>query len=186
MPIIRGYFFDLDGTLVHTHKADYLAYRDAIREVTGKTIIESDFAKTNGQDVRIKLQAFGLKLPEDAILEIVSAKKRHYPNYMKHTFPNSTLVDLLAAAPADVVRVLVTIAKTQNARTVLEAHNLTHHFDHMLFGEDISHPKPHPEIYLKALAISGLHPSEVLAFEDSDSGVAAAEAAGLAVMRVTI
>jgi beta-phosphoglucomutase-like phosphatase (HAD superfamily) len=34
--VIKGFFFDLDGTLVNTHEANFRAYRQAIREVVGK------------------------------------------------------------------------------------------------------------------------------------------------------
>ena len=46
--------------------------------------------------------------------------------------------------------------------------------------------KPNPEAYLKALELSGLHSYEVLAFEDSISGIQAAKAAGIQVLKIKI
>ena len=40
--------------------------------------------------------------------------------------------------------------------------------------------KPHPQVYLQALAGLGLDATECLAFEDSDNGLRAARGAGIA------
>lgn len=47
-------------------------------------------------------------------------------------------------------------------------------------SDDVVHGKPHPEGYLKALALLGdVRPGEVLAIDDTEAGVASAKAAGL-------
>jgi len=51
-------------------------------------------------------------------------------------------------------------------------------FDALVSGEDITHNKPHPEIFLKAAKKLGLQPNECLVIEDAPSGVKAAKAAG--------
>jgi HAD superfamily hydrolase (TIGR01509 family) len=51
-------------------------------------------------------------------------------------------------------------------------------FDALVSGEDITHNKPHPEIFLKAAEKLGLQPNECLVIEDAPSGVKAAKAAG--------
>ena len=50
--IIKGFFFDLDGTLVNTYEADFYAYRDAIEEATGIVIERDAFMGTNGMEMR--------------------------------------------------------------------------------------------------------------------------------------
>ena len=46
-------------------------------------------------------------------------------------------------------------------------------------ADDITHTKPHPEIYLKAIEKLGLNPNEVIAIEDSTNGIKSAKSAGL-------
>ncbi|HVK25509.1 MAG TPA: HAD family phosphatase [Actinokineospora sp.] len=53
------------------------------------------------------------------------------------------------------------------------------HFDVVVTGDDEPRHKPAPDLYLHALAATGLAAADVVAFEDSPSGVAAAIAAGL-------
>ena len=54
------------------------------------------------------------------------------------------------------------------------------HFDVMVFGDDVSERKPDPEAFELALERLDLEASDVVVVEDSDNGVQAAKAAGLA------
>lgn len=51
-------------------------------------------------------------------------------------------------------------------------------------GDEVGHVKPHPEPYLTAAARLGVDPGRCVVLEDSPAGVAAAEAAGCAVVAV--
>ncbi len=56
----------------------------------------------------------------------------------------------------------------------------------MIFGEDCTHPKPHPEPYLTAMQALGVtEPTRVLVVEDSPSGVRAGVASGAHVAAIT-
>ena len=64
------------------------------------------------------------------------------------------------------------------------AHNLASRFRGVVTREDVTHGKPHPEPYLKASTILGHDPSDILAIEDSPTGVASAHAAGLMTLMI--
>jgi HAD superfamily hydrolase (TIGR01509 family) len=51
-------------------------------------------------------------------------------------------------------------------------------FDVIVGGDDVLKGKPHPESYLKAASMLGVDPTHCVAFEDSLTGITAAEAAG--------
>lgn len=182
--MIKGFFFDLDGTLVNTYKADYLAYRDAIQEVVGVEVTESGFAETHGLEMRDKLKKLDLQVGESDSRKIAAAKKTHYQKYLDLTEPNDQLIRLLAEFAEHHAMVLVTTAKKENAVRVLRKHGLEEYFSHMVFGDEVVNPKPDPEGYRLALERSGLKASEAIAFEDTDSGLQAAEAAGIPVIHV--
>lgn len=63
---------------------------------------------------------------------------------------------------------------------------LTAAFDAIVTSDDVTHPKPAPDIYLRACELLGVPPTEALALEDSTSGVAAAKAAGLTCIAVPL
>ena len=51
-------------------------------------------------------------------------------------------------------------------------------------GDDVTHPKPAPDIFLEASRRLGVAPAGCVVLEDSLSGVAAARAAGMPVIAV--
>ena len=63
---------------------------------------------------------------------------------------------------------------------VVEAAGLTSLLRGIVSSDDVTHGKPHPEGYLKALELFGdLRPDEVLAIDDTEAGIASAKDAGL-------
>jgi HAD superfamily hydrolase (TIGR01509 family) len=59
-----------------------------------------------------------------------------------------------------------------------------HYFDVAVCGDEVTRNKPHPEAYLAAATLLGVPAGECVAIEDSPTGIAAAEAAGCAVLAV--
>ena len=55
-------------------------------------------------------------------------------------------------------------------------------FDVLVTGDEVRHGKPHPEPYLTAAAKLGVEPRSCVALEDSRTGLASAEAAGVPVV----
>jgi beta-phosphoglucomutase len=52
-------------------------------------------------------------------------------------------------------------------------------------GHQVLHPKPHPEVYLRAAELLRVNPANCIVFEDSFTGVEAALAAGMRVIGVS-
>ena len=78
------------------------------------------------------------------------------------------------------------MAQKQNAETVISNAGISEIFDYIITGDQVVMAKPNPEAYLKALELSGLNSYEVLAFEDSISGIQAAKAAAIQVLKIKI
>lgn len=83
-------------------------------------------------------------------------------------------------------RAVATNSATDSARRKLAAAGIGGHFDpaHVLGWDAVAAPKPAPDVYLAAAARLGVAPEYCIAFEDSDTGVAAALAAGMVVVHV--
>ena len=62
----------------------------------------------------------------------------------------------------------------------MDALGIRNCFDVLVSGVDLEHPKPAPDIFLHAAELLGVSPSECLVIEDSNNGVRAAKAAGMA------
>jgi HAD superfamily hydrolase (TIGR01509 family) len=61
----------------------------------------------------------------------------------------------------------------------LERLGLAHRFDVLVTVEEVSHPKPAPEPYLRAVAALGASPATTVGLEDTEIGLTAACRAGL-------
>lgn len=181
--MIRGFFFDLDGTLVDTHQANYEAYKKALFAI-GVSITFKDFKKTIGRQARDFLPELAPSISEDEKHEVARLKAAYYKELMHLSRCNEQLVTFIDAMTAHHTIALVTTAKKQNALAVLSHHKLIDKFDIIITAEDVNHSKPDPEAYLLALKLSGLESHEALAFEDSQPGIDAASAANIALVHI--
>lgn len=181
---IKGFFFDLDGTLVDTADANFEAYRIAIEDVTNQDLSRNDFNKTNGRGYRDFLPLLVPGISAEQIEDISRRKNIIYKEKMHLTRANSFLVDFLMRMAEHYTTVLVTTAKAKNAEIVLNEHGISNLFDYKIFGDDVTHMKPHPEAYLRALNNSNLLANEVVAFEDSEVGMKAASGAGISTIHI--
>jgi len=67
----------------------------------------------------------------------------------------------------------------------LETLGIRSYFGHIVCADDVTHGKPHPEVFLKAAQGIGLPPSRCVVIEDAVVGVEAAKAAGMRCLAVT-
>jgi HAD superfamily hydrolase (TIGR01509 family) len=93
--------------------------------------------------------------------------------------------ELLAAlGEAGVPVGLATNSGREFATRALRRAGLLERFAAVVSAEDVEHPKPAPDVYLAAAAALGADPAACVALEDSETGVAAARAAGMLVIGV--
>jgi HAD superfamily hydrolase (TIGR01509 family) len=74
----------------------------------------------------------------------------------------------------------------QAGRAYLKQTGLDKFMSATTFKEDVTHKKPHPEVYLRTAEKLGVRPQELLVFEDSVTGVLAAVQAGATVIATPI
>jgi sugar-phosphatase len=79
---------------------------------------------------------------------------------------------------------LVTSSPKERVKILLEIHNVYHVFKNIISGDDIVNGKPNPEPYLKMAAVMQVDPGKCVVFEDSNSGIQSALAAGMNVVTV--
>lgn len=186
IPSKTCWLFDLDGTLIDTKQANLISYQTALRDFGFEVSIDS-LEKTWGMDSTIFIPKLfpDVLMGDDLVADIQNLKSEYYPTYFKETVPNFPLISLICHSKTFKVKIgIVTTSKSKNAIPLLEFHGLIDLFDFYVFGEDIKIGKPSPEPYLKAIALSGEPARSHLVFEDSDTGVASASAAGLDVVRI--
>ncbi|HWA10910.1 MAG TPA: HAD family phosphatase [Opitutaceae bacterium] len=72
----------------------------------------------------------------------------------------------------------------ENIATIIHVLGLEKFFAGMVTAEDVSHGKPHPDVFLRAAAKIGREPARCVVFEDAFAGIEAAHAGGMKVVGV--
>lgn len=85
----------------------------------------------------------------------------------------------------DVPWCIATSSSPARVRKSLELTGLSKRFAHVFTASEVPHGKPAPDLFLHAAAVMATPPSRCLVIEDSLPGVAAAEAAGMRLLRYT-
>ena len=183
MTVASAFLFDLDGTLVGTWQANYLAYRDAFAEF-GHTLSPEDWRTTWGEDSRRFVPRLLPHASPSEVIAIRESKAVRYEDHLDSITLNEPLANFLRYVAPDHKTALVTTAKRLNATQALSVHALEPLFDVLVFGDDLARSKPDPECYLLALDQLGVRASEAIAFEDTATGMASALAAGIQVVKV--
>src|SRR3954452_178756 len=88
-------------------------------------------------------------------------------------------------AASQVPLAIVSGAARLEIEPVVEAAGIPECFVAIVPAEEVEHGKPHPDGYLRALELLGApHPADVVVFEDTEAGIAAAKAAGIRCLAV--
>ena len=193
MPV-RGLVFDVDGTLAETEEAHRRAFNDAFAEAgldwSWSYGEYRELLKVTGGRERIRayMEQEGLA-PEAA--DIPALHKRKTVLYGERVLAGEIRLRPGVEALIGTARergLKLAIATTTSRANVTAlfsasfAEGTLGWFDAIFCGEDVERKKPDPEVYLEALRQLGLPAGKCVAFEDSQPGLAAAKAAGLAVV----
>lgn len=175
--------FDLDGTLIDSEALVLDAYM-AAADRHGVPFTHDQFLSLVGrhrQHSEAKMREyFGADFPLEAF----------YASIGEHIGGRSAplkagAVELLDHL--DAARLPYALATSSGPAWVAKhfaAHRLSDRFRSVVTREDVTHGKPHPEPYLKASTQLGRRPADILAIEDSPTGVASAHAAGLMTLMI--
>lgn len=180
----RLMILDLDGTLYDTRKVNCRAYQHALKEHDIELDEEYFIHTCNGQYYKQFLPVIAPRLSDSAMESIHRRKQELYPTYLASASVNGMLVDLITAARPMFHIALVTSASRKNALDILQFFDHTRLFDLILTQEDVTKKKPDPEGFELAMRHFDVRPEMTVVFEDSDSGILAAKAAGASVYRV--
>lgn len=175
--------FDLDGTLVETDHLHFAAFQTTF----GRHGVTLDWTLYRDRIMGRANPAIAADfLPHVAVdrhAGIMEDKEAAYRSLVDTVAPAPGLLDLLGWAHTAGLRcAVVTNAPRANADLILRALGLDRRFEAMVIGDELSHAKPHPLPYLRALELLGGDAARSIAFEDSPSGAQAAVAAGLGVV----
>ncbi len=169
----------MDGTLVDTEPYWITAETDLV-ESFGRTWTYEDAMTLVGsglwESARI-LQAHGVDMPGDDIVQLLTGRVQDRLRADGVPFRPGARELLKELRDLGVKTALVTMSVRAMAEQVL-SHLDFAAFDVVVPGDEVEHPKPHPEPYLRAAELLGVSISDCVAIEDSRAGLASAVASG--------
>lgn len=176
--------FDFDGVLADSEPVHFRAWSEVLQPL-GVSFTWEYYQKNFVGVADDLVLTEKLKLPGGSYAESLITRKREVfraalestPPFLADTLE---LVQELSGFYS--LAVVSSSARTQVEPPLVQA-GIRDHFKLLITWEDVEHVKPDPEPYLKAART--LKAERPLIIEDSDSGVAAAQASGFEYLRVS-
>jgi HAD superfamily hydrolase (TIGR01509 family) len=123
----------------------------------------------------------GLKMPVEAVAQ---RKEDFYFDLLPRLKAIPEVVEHIEAQHGRIPFAVVSGGRRGSVVRSLTAIGLLDKFDTIVGAEDYKHGKPAPDAFLLAADRLGVAPADCLVFEDTDIGIRAATAAGMASVKV--
>jgi beta-phosphoglucomutase family hydrolase len=179
-----AYLFDCDGTIADSMPLHYIAWKKALSEWNCE-FEENIFYSWGGKPVR-KIVAelnemHGLNMPVD---ELAARKESYYHEQLPQLKGIPEVLEHIEAEHGHIPFAVVSGSRRASVVGSLTALGLLDKFDTLVCAEDYKNGKPAPDGFLLAASRLGVAPADCLVFEDTELGIEAATAAGMASVMV--
>jgi|ERR1700677_1007236 HAD superfamily hydrolase (TIGR01509 family) len=182
----KAFLFDCDGTIADSMPLHYKAWKQALAEWNCELHKELFYAWGGMPVVEIIStlnKKHGLSMP----VEAVSSRKEHlYFELLNELKAVPEVLEHIRAEHGRIPFAVVSGSTRESVTASLVALGLLDRFDTMVCAGDYKKSKPDAEAFLLAASRLGVAPAECLVFEDTEMGIEAARAAGMAWVKVPL
>ena len=178
--------FDMDGLLLDTEKLSYQSFISTAAAYD-QTFQFDDYRQLIGRNAKTGIKILRCILP--AGIDAAKFKDDWLDVYRQlldhHIDVKPGAHHLLAClAKMQVPRAVATSSSGTKARAILDRVGLWQFIPHLTGGDEVKAGKPAPDVYLDAAKKLGVDAPRCIAFEDSETGITAALAAGMRVIQI--
>jgi HAD superfamily hydrolase (TIGR01509 family) len=180
----KAYLFDCDGTIADSMPLHFIAWRKALSE-WGCEFDEDIFYAWGGMPVAEIITTLNKRHSLDMPIDRLAKRKEEI--YFESLPELKAVPEVLEHIEASYKRVpfAVVSGSTRDSVTAsLRTLNILDRFDALVCAGDYQRSKPDPQPFLMAAEKLGVPYESCLVFEDTDMGIQAATAAGMASVRV--
>ncbi|HUW79314.1 MAG TPA: HAD family phosphatase [Acidocella sp.] len=186
---IKAVLFDMDGVLIDAREWHYEALNLALSPFGLEIDRDAHLATYDGLPTRTKLEMLSKSraLPRGLHGFVNTMKQRHTADMVRQRcHPVFQHQYALAQLKSTGYKLAVcSNSVRQSLELMMQRAGLERFLDLMVSNEDVSKPKPDPEMYLSAMSKLGLSPEECVIVEDNEHGIRAAKASGAHVLVVS-
>ena len=189
-----GLIFDVDGVIADTEAVNAQASIQVFAELLDiEGVRREDFEAGLGRGaaayVRAAAYAHGVELDDAQVDAATAARQATFLSILDNgplpAFPG-VLELMTAALEHDDFEVAIATSSTrEKSQAVLESAGVPWTELVYITGSDVTHRKPHPELFLLAAREIDVDPPRCIVIEDAPNGVEAAHAAGAMCIAVT-
>jgi HAD superfamily hydrolase (TIGR01509 family) len=180
----KAYLFDCDGTIADSMPLHYVAWSRALSEWNCE-FREELFYAWGGMPVSDIISALnnkhGLNMPVEAV---AGRKEQLYYEILPQLKAVPEVLEHIEASHGQIPFAVVSGSTRDSVTASLETLKILDRFDTLVCAGDYEKSKPDPEPFLIAADRLGKAPSDCLVFEDTDMGIQAATAAGMASVKI--
>jgi HAD superfamily hydrolase (TIGR01509 family) len=182
---LQAVFFDMDGTLLDSEKVWDIALADLAAWLGGELSASARVRMVGSSLARsVAILHAGLGIEADPESSGGYLLERTAELFSSELVWKPGAQDLLHAVyVAGIPAALVTSTHRRLTEIALDTIGRSF-FSAVVCGDEVSRPKPNPDPYLQAARLLDVAPAFCVAIEDSPLGIAAAHAAGCAVLAV--
>lgn len=177
--LFGGYIFDCDGTLADTMPLHFRAWNRTMQE-EGGDFPEDLFYAWGGRpaaEIVEELNArCGLSMP---VTETVNRKEGYFSDLLPEVEPIEAIVEVVRRMHGKAPMAVASGGHRELVLATLDYLGIRDLFGAVVCAEDYERGKPAPDPFLEAARRLGVPPENCLVFEDSPTGIEAAQAAGM-------
>ena len=172
--MIKAVLFDMDGVLVDSFEA-WAKLVDATAKHFGyPSVGREEFLNVYGQSTELDVDKF---FPGSTVMEIDNYYEIHFQDFKNFVVPIEESHEVINALKAKSIKTsVITNTGGRLARTILNDLGIV--VDCVIGGDEVSNPKPAPDIVIKACEILGVLPSESVVVGDSVYDMESASVSG--------
>ena len=181
---IQALIFDFDGTLVDSMPVHWRAWQ-VITARHGFQFSESRFYALGGVPSRdiLKILFAEQGLPLEPLV-IAKEKENAYLELLAHIEPIELVMNIAREHCGKLPMAIATGGTRRVIETITGHLGIRQLFNTVVTSEDVLRQKPAPDIFLEAARRLGVSPCACRAYEDTDLGLEAIRAAGMAAVDV--
>ncbi len=176
-----GAIFDWDGVIIDS-SAQHEQSWEMLSAEAGLPLPEGHFKRGFGKKNEAIIPDLGWATEPAEVRRLGLRKEELYRELVRRDgvtpLPGARAL-LEALQAAGVPCAVGSSTHRQNIETIFDATGLRPFFRAVVTGEDVTHGKPAPDVFLAGAARIGLAPARCVVFEDALVGIAAAHAGGM-------